>query len=835
LKAVVMAGGEGTRLRPITSNQPKPMVPILNKPVMEYILELLRGHGIDDIVVTLQFLPQLIKNYFGKGLDLNLNLNYSVEESPLGTAGSVKKAEAYLKGDTFVVISGDALTDFDLTYLVNEHRSKGAMATIALKSVENPLEFGVIIADESGRIERFLEKPSWGQVFSDTVNTGIYVLEPEVFDYIDPDEPIDFSKDIFPKLLADGQAIYGCPMEGYWCDIGNYEQYIQSHLDILDGRTRISPPGVLMGDDVWVGSGADIDYGVEITGPAVIGQHAKVELGAEIREYSVIGNNVVVKSGARCKRSIVWNNSYIGPRSSLEGCVVGKNCDIRAGAKVDQGVVIGNESRIGRNAVIGPYVKVYPFKRVDEGAVVNTSLIWESRGMQALFGNNRIRGLLNIDITANYALRIAMAYGTSLKRGSLVAVSHDTSRAARMLERAIVAGLNSTGINTGDLQTSTTSMNRFHVRNSECAGGVHIRTSPFDPQSVEIQFFDPHGIDIPESTQRSIERYFFREDFRRTYFQEIGETSFPMRVIETYRGSLVKGVAIQKIRETRFKVVIDFCFGSASLIIPHIIGQLGCDVISLNNYADESKNTLSREELDGALRRLSETVLSFNADLGMLLDSGGERVVIVDERGGILSNDSLLHLFISLLSALDKKKGKVAVPIDASSVVDVMATEKDRKVVRTQTNLRALMETAAKPDVAFVGGREGGFIFPRFLPAFDGIITFTKLLEYLALLDKPPLSSLVELLPEHHLCKRSTFCSWDYKGLVMRKIREDGGPGEVDTTDGVKRTDGAGWALVLPDPEEPMVHVYSEASTGQEAEEIADHYIRKVEEIIDGG
>src|SRR5437667_6716235 len=213
MKAVVMAGGEGTRLRPLTSNQPKPMVPIVGKPCMEHILELLRSHGLTDIVVTVAFLPQAIRSYFGDGENLGLSIEYSVEESPLGTAGSVRLASGRLD-DTFLVISGDALCDIDLGRIVEFHRQKQASVTIGLKSVENPLEFGIVVTDEEGRIERFLEKPSWGQVFSDTINTGIYVLEPEVLRHVPRDRPFDFSKELFPLLLDLGRPMYGCVLDG---------------------------------------------------------------------------------------------------------------------------------------------------------------------------------------------------------------------------------------------------------------------------------------------------------------------------------------------------------------------------------------------------------------------------------------------------------------------------------------------------------------------------------------------------------------------------------------------------------------------------------------------
>src|SRR5688500_14779181 len=206
MRAVVMAGGEGTRLRPLTSNQPKPMVPIVGKPCMEHILELLRHHGFEDVIVTLAFMPQAIRSYFGNGEAMGMNIEYSVEEQPLGTAGSVGLARDRLD-ETFLVISGDALCDIDLGALVAFHKEKGAAVTIGLKSVDNPLEFGIVVTDETGKVERFLEKPSWGQVFSDTINTGIYVLETEVLRHVPADGPFDFSKELIPLLRSEERRV----------------------------------------------------------------------------------------------------------------------------------------------------------------------------------------------------------------------------------------------------------------------------------------------------------------------------------------------------------------------------------------------------------------------------------------------------------------------------------------------------------------------------------------------------------------------------------------------------------------------------------------------------
>src|SRR5467141_3022905 len=232
MKAVIMAGGEGSRLRPLTSNQPKPMMPLVNRPMMEHIVGLLRRHGFEEIVVTLAFMPNAIRTYFGDGSEFGVRMVYATEEQPLGTAGSVRNAMEELD-ERFLVISGDVLTDIDLAKIVTFHDERDALATIGLVAVENPLEFGIVITRDDGSIERFLEKPTWGQVFSDTINTGIYVLEPQVFDFIPEGAVVDFSSDVFPALLTAGHTLHGHVSEGYWEDVGTLEAYSQAHADML--------------------------------------------------------------------------------------------------------------------------------------------------------------------------------------------------------------------------------------------------------------------------------------------------------------------------------------------------------------------------------------------------------------------------------------------------------------------------------------------------------------------------------------------------------------------------------------------------------------------------
>jgi mannose-1-phosphate guanylyltransferase/phosphomannomutase len=238
------------------------------------VLRLVRRHGITETVVTVQFLAALVRNYFGDGDELGMHLSYATEETPLGTAGSVKNAEEVLRDAPFLVISGDALTDIDLTDLIRFHREKGALVTVALKSVPDPLEFGIVITGEDGRIERFLEKPTWGQVFSDTVNTGIYVMEPEVLDHVAAGEQVDWSHDVFPALLAAGLPLYGYVAEGYWEDVGTHESYLRAQADVLNRQVEVDVAGFEVSPGVWIGEGAEVDPEAIIKGPVYIGSYS---------------------------------------------------------------------------------------------------------------------------------------------------------------------------------------------------------------------------------------------------------------------------------------------------------------------------------------------------------------------------------------------------------------------------------------------------------------------------------------------------------------------------------------------------------------------------------
>ncbi|MGH9058512.1 MAG: sugar phosphate nucleotidyltransferase, partial [Acidimicrobiales bacterium] len=615
-------------------------------------------------------------------------------------AGSVRNAMEELD-ETFLVISGDVLTDIDLGAVVRFHREKGAMATIGLKAMENPLEFGIVITREDGPIERFLEKPTWGQVFSDTINTGIYVLEPGIFDAIPAGRPVDFSSEVFPTLLEEGQPLFGWVADGYWEDVGALDAYIKAHQDVLDGDVDLDIPGFRLGEGVWLGEGSEIDPAARVTGPAVIGDYCRVEAGAHLAEYTVLGSNVRVGADVFIERSVVHDNVYLGPGVRLRGCVVGRSSDLRRGARLEEGVVLGDECFVGEHAVINPGVKVYPFKTVEPGAIVNSSIVWESRGARHLFGRLGVAGLAYVDVTPELAVRLAMAYGTTMKKGSTVVASRDTSRAARVLKRALMVGLNASGIDVADLEVATIPVTRFGVRNERGHGGITVRLAPDDAQSVIIRFFDSEGIDLSETAQKKVERLFYREDFRRSLAGEIGDLRFPSRVAESYTADLMAQVDIDAVRSAKFKVVLDYAYGASSFIMPNVLSKLGAEVLSVNPYAS-TRQALTFDRWEHA-QGVSALVKASGAQLGAVIDSDGEHVTFVDDSGHVLTDDEGLMAVLALVLEAGAARGgpmpTVALPVAIGRGAEAMCLDAGAKLIWTKLSTPHLMEVASGAGV----------------------------------------------------------------------------------------------------------------------------------------
>jgi mannose-1-phosphate guanylyltransferase/phosphomannomutase len=832
MKAVIMAGGEGTRLRPQTSNLPKPMLPLVGRPMMEHIISLLRRHGITDIVVTVAFLPNAIRSYFGDGSELGVRMVYATEETPLGTAGSVRNARDELT-ERFLVISGDVLTDINLTSLIEFHEKNNALATLALCAVENPLEFGIVITREDGSIERFLEKPGWGQVFSDTINTGIYVLEPEIFDVIPEGRAVDFSSEVFPTVLEAGAPLFGYVADGYWEDVGTTAAYLKAHEDILDGKVEVDISGFELAPGVFLGKGSSVDPSARLDSPAFIGENCTIDEEAVIGAYTTIGANTRVCERAELRHSVIGENSYIGQAARVEGSVLGRACDLRRGARCEPGSVVGEGCLIGANAELRGGVKVYPYKVVEAGAQVQSSIVWESGGSRTLFGREGVRGIVNVDISPELAVRLAKAWASSLEKGSVITTSRDTSRAARVLKRALMVGCNSVGVNVTDLEVATIPVTRHHIRTRGTQGGLTVRLSPDDPQSVAIRFFDSDGLDLSEGEQRRIERLYHREEFRRVTAGDIGDIDFSPRALEHYTADVVEAFDLPNASRRDLKLVLDLSYGAASFVMPNLLSKVKADVLSINPYA-QTPGMISVDRMSSAAR-VVQSVRGSGADLGAVIDAGGEHLTLVDGTGRILTDDQALMVFLDLMTAGDEPV-RVALPATVSYRAYRLCASRGAEVITTALSSSRLMEAAASGGVAYAADQDGGFIFPDFLPSFDGAAALVNLIALLGRSGES-LAQVAARVPDLPIMRTEVETPFEQKGLVMRtlmeQLAEEGS--ELVLIDGIKVLSPTGWVLVVPDPEEPTTHVWAEGADLADSERLSSGYVERLRQILVGG
>lgn len=831
MKAVVMAGGEGSRLRPLTIGRPKPMVPLVNKPVLGHILDLLKRHGIDQVVITVQYLADVIQDYFGDGSAFGVGIEYSVEDVPLGTAGSVRRAACYLD-DTFLVISGDALTDMNLSEVIEFHRRKGAPATITLTRVPNPLEYGVVTTDEQGRIKQFLEKPGWGQVVSDTVNTGIYVLEPTVLNYIEEGQVCDFSHDLFPMMIEAGAAPYGYVAEGYWTDVGNFEEYMRATADILAGRVWVEPLGEHIGGDIYCAGGRDIAADAQLYGPIFLGSEVKIKGGVVIHGPAAIGDNVVVDTRSNIERSVIWGNTYVGERVEVRGALIGRQCSIKGRAMIFEGAVIGDNTLVHENAVIQPNVKIWPDKEVEAGATVVSSIIWGSQGRRNLFGRYGVTGLVNVDLTPEFAARLGTAYASTLPKGAKVAVNREAHNTPRVLKRAVLSGLPMGGVHVLDVQTQPLPVARFYTRDSKAAGAIHVRLSPYDNRVVDIKFFDAGGLDLDARAQRNVENVFFREDYRRVYLDEIGHIDYDGDVVSRYNRRFLDALKRERwpLAADYNQIVVDYANAVPALVLPELLRQLDADVIAVNASLDETKLFRSHDDFTQALTRLSSITAALGSNFGARLDVGGERVYLTSADGQVIEDMDALAAVAELVLRV-QPGAIIAVPITAPRLLDKLAAQHGGQVRRLKVVPQAHMEAGLDCSIAMIGDGRGAFIFPRFTPFPDGMFTIAKIMELTAEAGAR-LSDVVRQMPSAHLSRTRIPCRWESKGRVMRLLTQRYREAAPEPTEGIRIDLGDEWVLILPDPDEPCFHIYAEGVTLEGAGDLVDKYSSLVSGLL---
>jgi mannose-1-phosphate guanylyltransferase/phosphomannomutase len=528
----------------------------------------------------------------------------------------------------------------------------------------------------------------------------------------------------------------------------------------------------------------------------------------------------------------VWSDTFIGKNANVSGAVLCRHVDIRGGAAVAVGAVIGDESVVGQGAHVGTDVQVFPYKRIESQAMVNSSLIWESTGVRSLFGDAGVQGLVGVDITPELALKVAEAFGTMLPKGGHVVVTRDSTRAARMIKRAMIAGLNAAGINVRDLRVGSPAVSRFTTQKTRCVGGIHISGSMRDTQSLEIRFFDKNGLDVGPWEQKKIERLYFRQEFRRAFFDEIGDILYPPRPLEYYGAALNEAMEEAGLMGEWRKVVADMAGGPATFILPQVAHGWNINLIALNGVIDtEAASAPSEVPEDEAIGDLTRAVELFGADLGVMFDWGAERIRMLTGSGHLLDADTELHAMVDLWCRTRDVEGAIAVPLSASQAVEEIAARYGHEVIRPGRSRRALAAAVLDGRAVFAGSESGGFIFGDFFPTYDGVLSTGMAVRMLSKLEVT-LDQVVAELPEFHKAHHTVRCPAERKGAVMRAVTERAAGMNAQLDEGVRVLYSDGWALVLPHSSEPQVQVWAEAATNQAAGARAEQWARVVTDAI---
>ncbi|MCD6578224.1 NTP transferase domain-containing protein [bacterium] len=811
MKGVVLAGGFGTRLRPLTYDIPKPMVPIVNVPIMEHNINLLKKYGIKEIIVLLYYQADVIKKYFGTGEKFGVNIKYHRAAGDYGTAGSVKDAQYLIGNDDFIIISGDVLTDFNLRTGIEFAKKSKALFTIFLTSVKNPLDYGIIIHDEDNNITKFLEKPSWGQVFSDQINTGIYICRNKVLDHLPETSYYDFSKDLFPKLMDKKIKIKAYVATGYWRDIGNITEYKKAHNDILKGKIKIKIKGKrldILGQDVRCEKNVKIGKNVEFKGTVIIGENTVIEDGAYI-ENSVIGNNVLIAKNTMIKRTIIWDNSKILKKSRLHENIIGYDSSIGSNCYISEGAVISDKCHISNSVIVNPSVKIWPFKKIESGSIVDKSIVWGDKWNKRLFGNYGITGIANLEIHPEFAAKLGSVYGATIGKGNKVLIGRDAHKTSRMISRAFITGLLSVGVDVDHLSDVPLPVLRYQLKMGLYKSSAYIRMSPIDKQLMDIKFFDDDGFEISVDIEKNIERLYFREDYPRVDFNEVGNISYPYRIYEYYKEGYTNFINLDG-QEKVISLVVDYTSGLTSKVFPNLLGVQAKNVTGLNGILDPNREAYSKDEYGMHVNQVSEIVKNLKLDLGFVIDTCGESFVLVDNKGHVYENEKLLILLTHLLLEYEKIK-KIILPVNAPIILHELAKKKGTELIEAPVTLKFLGKKAKQLSADFVGTTEGAFMFPKFNYALDGMISVGKIVDIITknniVIDKfwKTINNKSKYIKEKIPIKNEN------KGKLLRILYENYKKKNINTVDGLKVYFNKGcWISIIPHSEEGFLNISGE-------------------------
>ena len=760
-----MAGGEGTRLRPLTCDCPKPMIRLMDRPVMQYALALLKHHGITSVTATLGYLPDAIRDHFGAGDDFGVDLRYTVESSPMGTAGGVRLARRFLD-EPFVVLSGDGITDLDLTDAIAFHREKGALATLVLKQADNPLDYGVVLIEAAGRVRSFHEKPDWSDVVSDLVNTGIYILEPEILEYIPDDKPCDFGQELFPRLVREGLPVYGYVMQGYWCDIGDVRAYLQAHVDAMEGRICLEGLHPRTGRVVQL-PGAAVDRSAVLEGPCLIGPDARVLPGAYVGPYSVIGPGCVIGENASVKRAVLWPGARLERGAQARGCVLAARATLGEGAQAYEESVLGTGAALGQRSVLLPGVKLWPGKRSADGERLDANLVWGGRRE-----TDFAAGAMPLS-SPDRAVRAAQAACAVLKPKELL-LGRGTGSAPAALWHAVAAGAVARGVSVLDAGTCAMPQLRHAQRLLRCDCAALVLEDRMIP-------LGPHGALLTARQQRAIAGQNARQDVA---------PPLPSGAADIQDASASRAAYIAQAAST---------FTADPASAPPVV-----------LYAqDEALRNLAARAFDRA-GVYSRTVDSPEAleiapgEVCVCLEAGGERCALADEHGALTDAG---HQLLTAWTLLERGEKVLLLPAQATRAARDLAKLRGVRVEYVSGNALAWMNALAERFPA------------QFELQFDGLCLALAALSALAEAGLT-LEDWRRQMPTVSRQSRSVTVSPALTGTILRDMvrREK----RVELGGGLRLFRDDGWAWICPEPDAPRFRIVAESASEEYARELCD-------------
>ena len=793
MQAVIMAGGEGKRLRPLTCTMPKPLVPLLNKPVIDYCVELLTAHGIVDIAATLHYLPNMIEQHLGDGRAFGANIRYSIEDKPLGTAGSVRAAVGEGIGPA-LVLSGDAITDLDLAALIRRHEASGAAATIVLKRVQVPTEYGVAILDEGGRITRFLEKPQLSEVFSDLANTGIYILSTEAIDMIPIETKYDFSMDLFPAMLRAGMYIGGYVTESYWCDIGDLEQYLNAQKDMLVGKCSFETMAVDR-EGVFVEHGAKVSPGAVIIGPCYIGREVEVADGALLADGTVLCSGCRIGSGSSIKRSILMPGARVRENAEIRGAIMCEGSHVDSGAHVFAHTALGAGSSVGKNCSITAGASLWPNKKLEDDSHCSEDVIWDD-SLQKSGLDMCVKGFADHDLGPERTARVGASLALSRRAaGKELGVATDGSQQAVMLKHALISGMISQGADVCDLGYCTASAFEHAVRTFGLEGGVYVRHGDKSPHEAELILCDDMGCQLTGGAFRSFRQELIMGPHHPVTAQRLGILQPLGGAARAYEAHLSKAIGGANSADGLGTKIILGRGGDVYDAVARVLLPAGYGV----QYIDE-----------GDPERIHVAMVHGGAELGIVAGDEGELTCIWQDRyireGG--------RIAIFTLCAIDegRMRGKAVLPVRVSEEYVAHIESRGWKVQRCPDH-RAKWRRQALD--------EGCYLPELFEPE-------AAILRMAILCRQKRLEGYLDEMPRAYESEASVGCSWREMGRVLRSLVETEPGGRVELIDGVKVKSDNGWILVRPNRDFTACRIIAGSYNAEYAKELTDLYLDKV-------